>query len=457
MGSIFTYRNIYEAYLDCARKKSNKNTHIEFFSNLEENLYNLFEDLKSRKYKIGKSMCFVVKDPCIREVFAGNFRDRIVHHLLINQIEFYFERFFIYDSFSCRKNKGIHLGVKRLQNRIKSLERKSCQIPYYIKLDIDSFFMSVDKDVLYSILEKYLQKIKKRYAKSELWIDEILYLCRVIIYNNPTISYEKRGDLSLFNKVPKGKSLFHIPENKGLPIGNLTSQFFANVYLNELDQFVKRKLEARYYYRYVDDFVILDKNKAKLGEILKTIDGFLQEMLKLKINNKKTKLQRCDRGIDFAGYIVRSKYLLVRNRTAKKAKNKIWQFMQKKDFKYDRLKEINASLNSYFGCFKHAKAYRLKNQIINCLLLFLLCMGAYCLYAQEIIYTAVADSQPLPIVKNLSEGIQKVFPEPKMRYIDFKHKEGKEILKRFEISEIPFIFFDKELKENDEKYFMLMV
>jgi len=197
-------------------------------------------------------------------------------------------------------------------------------------------------------------------------------LSKTIIETDPVKNHIKVGDLNLFSQVPIRKSLFsNAREGKGLPIGNLSSQFFANVYLNQLDQYIKRELKCRYYYRYVDDFVILHYDKNYLRQLQFIINDYLQKNLFLQLNLQKTKLQLCEKGIDFLGYIIRKKYILVRKRVVNNLKRKIYIYETKREKirtaeeLLESLKNINNSIRSYFGHFKHANSFRLKQTIIK--------------------------------------------------------------------------------------------
>jgi retron-type reverse transcriptase len=368
----FTIEKLYSAYLKSCKRKGNSLSAMEFTYNLENNLFEILQQLQNKTYKPEQFKCFVVKDPVIREVFCSQFRDRVVQHLLLDEIEHIFEPLFIYDSFACRKNKGTHLAIKRVQQGIQSLEDIYKKPAYYLQLDISGFFMSIDRSLLYQNVEEVLVKKYTKYQKSAQWLFDILWLSKTIIETDPVKNHIKVGDLNLFSQVPLRKSLFsNTREGKGLPIGNLSSQFFANVYLNQLDQYIKRELKCRYYYRYVDDFVILHYDKNYLRQLQFIINDYLQKNLFLQLNLQKTKLQLCEKGIDFLGYIIRKKYILVRKRVVNNLKRKIYLYETKREKirtaeeLLESLKNINNSIRSYFGHFKHANSFRLKQTIIK--------------------------------------------------------------------------------------------
>jgi len=340
--------------------------------------------LKNNSYFPSAFSCFAVKDPKLREIFAPNYKDRIIHHLIIDRINPFIDKRFIFDCFSNRKTKGTHMAVKRLQ---KFMHKEN---QYYLMADIKTFFPSIDKDILFDLLSKHIKSIKEIYSEEK---EFTLNLSKLIIFQNPISPIPNfTGNKKLLSLVPKEKSLFYIPKNKGLPIGSLTSQFFANIYLNELDQFIKHKLKIKYYIRYVDDFVILEKDTKTLINYKKEIEVFLEQNLKLSLHPKKTVIQHKSKGINFLGYIVKEKYLLVRKRTVKSFKKRIYFFNHLIDpkrfpiidpptnlklsrlyFKKDLippvipdlalLQKMLSIINSYYGIFNFANSYNLRKDI----------------------------------------------------------------------------------------------
>jgi len=199
---------------------------------------------------------------------------------------------------------------------------------------------------------------------------ELLWLAKTIIFNDPTQNFIKKGNPSLFSKLPQYKSLFGVPSTQGLPIGNLSSQFFGNVYLNELDHFVKHTLKTKYYLRYVDDFLLLSRDKEELKKWRNSIIKFLKDNLELELNYKKEILQNTNKGIDWLGYIVKPHYILSRRRVVKSLNNKIFLYNESlskiptgKEPSLESVQDILAGINSYFGHFKHADTFRLRRHI----------------------------------------------------------------------------------------------
>ena len=265
--TIFTYRNLYQAYLTCRANKRATCNALLFEWQFEEKLAQLMRELRSREYRPGRSLCFVVTTPKPREIFAADFRDRIVQHLFVRELSPFAERRFSYDSFACRLGKGTHRAVRHLRHHIVrfGFGRRA----YFLQLDIRAFFPSIDKTILASLTERYIRESPKH----ESWKEEMTWLSRLIIFHDPTEQYTYRGDPALRQLVPPGKSLLDQPKGRGLPIGNYTSQFFANLLLNSLDQYIKREIGCQRYVRYADDLILLDARKAYLREARKSLDG----------------------------------------------------------------------------------------------------------------------------------------------------------------------------------------
>ncbi|MBU4480669.1 reverse transcriptase/maturase family protein [Patescibacteria group bacterium] len=343
----------------------------------EKALLKLRDELVSKTYQPGPHTCFVITDPKPREVWAADFRDRIIHHLLVAYLEPIFEPKFIFHSYACRCEKGAHKAIRYLQiaNRKSLIANRSL---YYLQTDIYSFFVSIDKQILFNILKRYCHNT------------DILWLVEKIIFQNPTDNFIIHGDKTLFQKIPPHKSLFCAPAGKGLPIGNLTSQFFANVYLNELDQFVKHTLKCRYYFRYMDDLLLLHSSPNQLVIWKNEIDQFVKNNLALKLHPKKQIIQPVKNGINFLGYITKPNYSLSRKRVVSALKRKLHRlnltlnpqakYQPEKPILQTSLplifpKEIpalaflqkaQATVNSYFGHFQHCHSLKLRKSLYFC-------------------------------------------------------------------------------------------
>lgn len=342
--NIFSFKNIQKAYFNCRRNKRNTINALRFEFNSAENLLKLEQELNTRQYHPSRSILFATNKPKMREIFAADFRDRIIHHLLVEYLEGIFEPIFIYDSYACRKGKGTHAAMRRLHKFTRQITKNGKIRAYYLQLDIKDFFPSLSKKILFELISKKVNN------PGALWLTE------KIIFWDCTKLFVTRGNRSMLKYIPLHKSLFAKNNEYGLPIGNLTSQFFANVYLNELDQFIKHKLKAHYYLRYVDDFIILSRETSELSIYKARIEEFLQYRLRLNLHPKRHKLQPISNGIDFLGYIIRPHYILARRRVVNNLKTKIKELINIPD-------KLESSLASYVGHLKWANTYRL----INCL------------------------------------------------------------------------------------------
>lgn len=334
--SDITIEELYKAFYDCIKRKHNTQCAQIFEANLEHNINTLYNDLINQTYQLGRSICFIVTKPKVREVWAADFRDRVVHHLLYNRYSPIFHKSFIYDSYACLPGKGTLRAAKRLQQFIRSSTENTTKPSNFLKIDIANFFMTIDKDILFGILSK---KILHPW-----W----LWLTRVILYHDPATDVHVKSNKVLLSKVPKQKSLFNRTQNKGLPIGNLSSQFFANIYLNELDQYAKHTLKLKYYVRYVDDIVIIDRTKD-LYQLYLNINIYLETHLRLKLHPNKLQINNILHGINFVGYIIKHYTLYIRKRTIKAM--------------YRKAKVKLPSINSYLGMLKHANTYNIRRML----------------------------------------------------------------------------------------------
>ena len=357
-----TFHELYEAYCDCRIHKRSTFQAQEFEYNLEQNLFGLYEELTNEKYKIGQSICFVVKEPKPREIWAGAFRDRIVHHLIYNMIKDRFEPRFIEDTYSCIPKRGTAKGFERAKRFAKNVTCNYSKTAYFLKADIQNYFNSIDKDILYQELAKFIP---------EKWLQNLI---KQVLYHNPKENYRLKSPTWLYNYLPKYKSLFNTPSKKGLAIGNLTSQFFSNVYLNPLDQFVKHQLKCKYYCRYVDDIILFDENAGYLNWAYSEINKFLLNNLKLKLNHKKKIINKIEKGFDFIGSVNKYKRVLPRQKTINKMMNMIKKWEENPDrFKHEELIKFRATINSYLGLFKSKNTYTLRKKVcerVRCLFVY---------------------------------------------------------------------------------------
>lgn len=347
-----TLESLFDAYFDCRRHKRNTLHQLAFEADLERNLMALWYDLRGGTYQIGRSIAFVVTYPKAREVWAASFRDRIVHHLIYNAICGRFYARFIRDSYACIPTRGAHDGCRRVSGFARSVTRNWTRPAFVLKADVASFFTSIDRLVLLGILEKLVH---------EDWLLKLIYQ---VTLHDPRQNAIFRSTDKLFALVPRHKSLLHAPQNKGLPIGNLTSQFFANVYMNELDQFAKHGLHAKYYGRYVDDIVMFDENAEVLNEHYAKMERFLFDRLGLQLHPNKKKLHPASQGIDFVGFIIKPNRTYLRNMSLSRCKQKIaaWEH-QDCPLEPEALVKLGESVTSYLGMLRRVNGYRARKSL----------------------------------------------------------------------------------------------
>lgn len=368
---IFSIKNLYQAYLKCRKGKRGKINTRGFEVDLYKNLQDLSFSLQNGTYQPKRSVCFYVTKPKLREVFASDFGDRVVHRLLVDLLEPIYEKSFISDSFACRKEKGTHKAIKRVKEFLKQGTNQSKLPFYYIQLDIKGFFMEIDKSILFNMLSQK-QQIEIDYPEYSTSIKE---LYNKIIFHNPTKNFVYKGKIPPKNLLPPHKTLFHEDETRGMPIGNLTSQFFANVYLNHLDQFVKRNLGVKHYIRYMDDFLLFSRDPVQLYIWKTKIINYLNQKLHLVLKDEPKEPTSVYKGIDFLGYFLKPNYTLVRKRVIRNLKTALSESLPKpikKTSDYDIIyfhknfpmwQKLQSRINSYLGHIKLANSYHLKEHL----------------------------------------------------------------------------------------------
>ena len=295
-----------------------------------------------------------------REIFAADFRDRIVHHLVINRVIKNFEEDMIPNSFSCRVGKGTLYAIKALQKDVLEYRKHTNKDIYVLKGDIKSFFMSLNKDKLFEAAAKLVRDTDEdsEFTKS---------LVNQIIKDDPTSKCILKQPRKLWKALlPKDKSLFTVSSDYGLPIGNLTSQIFANYYLMEFDKYVRDELGFKYFGRYVDDFYVLSDDKEKLKELIKILRTKLSE-LGLQLHPNKIYIQPVKKGVQFVGYVYKFNRIYIAKHTIGKFKEclrKINDCLADNVPDTDDLTYTVQSINSYFGFLKHCKTYNIRKKLI---------------------------------------------------------------------------------------------
>lgn len=307
---IGSLENLFEAWREFLNGKRNKLDVQEFSLHLADNIFSLHRDLINRAYRHGGYSSFKISDPKPRNIHKAPVRDRLLHHAVYRVLYPHFDRKFISDSFSCRLEKGTHKALNRFRAFGYKVSKNNTKQCWVLKCDVQKFFASVDHQILLKILREHLDT-------------NTLWLCERVIES------------------------FEVAPGQGLPLGNLTSQLFANIYLNELDQFIKHGLREKYYLRYADDFAIFSQDKEHLTGILPKISGFLTDNLKLKLHNDKVFIRTIGSGVDFLGWVHFPDHRVLRTATKRRMLRRI------------KRSPSSETLNSYRGLLKHGNTKKL--------------------------------------------------------------------------------------------------
>lgn len=333
-GSIISPESLFSAWDVFKKGKQSKLDVQRFGWNLEENIFKLHRDLKDKIYKHGDYQGFYISDPKQRHIHKATVRDRIFHHAVFATLNPIFEPTFISNSFSCRIGKGTHKGIDVLDKTLRQISSNSFKPCFALKCDIKKFFETINHSILLSIIRKRIKD-----ADAMCLLEEIIE-----------------------SFISQYSTIF---ERKGLPIGNLTSQLFANIYLNEFDQFVKHNLKIKHYIRYTDDFVIVAKDKLYLKNLIKSIHSFLSDKLALELHPKKVTIRKSHQGIDFLGYIILPHHRLLRTKTRQRIFRKLRERIEGYKNGTITRQTLEQSLQSYLGVLSHADAYKLSNELKN--------------------------------------------------------------------------------------------
>ncbi len=325
---LCSYKNLLIAFERASKGKTQKSYVLEFQKNLQRNLLELRIELLFHSYRPRPLVTFILHEPKTRKISKSHFRDRIIHHALCNIIEPSFEREFIFDSYANRIGKGTLKAVQRFDRFKRKVSKNNKRKVYVLKADIKQYFENVDISILIAIIER---KVKDQ---------KVIWLIKTILRNYKGNSFEK-----------------------GMPLGNLTSQFFANVYLNELDQYVKQNLRVKYYLRYVDDFVILHHDKIILEEYKQSISGYLENSLSLRLHPTKSRISSLFRGITFLGFRIFYWHKLLRKSNVNKYLRRLEGY--KELYKQDLLNydSIYNSFQGWQGYVGHGDTYKLITKV----------------------------------------------------------------------------------------------
>ena len=346
---ISAFSSLLASYYRARENKRYKDTILRFGFYLESNLFKLQQELINETYSASAYSCFTVHDPKERTVTAPAFRDRVMQHSLIAEIEPVFERFFIYDSYACRREKGTHFALMRFKKFLASARSiHGPHVPLYcLRMDISKYFASMLWDVLLPLVFKRIPCVRTH------------RLIEKIITQYQFFDHKKGVTFTPSDRVLSPK------ERRGLPIGNLTSQLFANIYLNELDHYVKDTLRIRWYGRYMDDFLILHHDKHYLTQIKEDVRDFLAQHLKLSLSDKKVIISNVKNGVPFVGYRIFYDHVLVRGNTLRHMQRKLKQ--RREEYKKGNLSSasLRSSTYSIHGHLKYANSWGLKKTMFH--------------------------------------------------------------------------------------------
>jgi RNA-directed DNA polymerase len=312
-----TVENVLLAWREFLRGKKKRKDIAAFQCRLMDNIMSLHAELIGKTYLHAGYEAFSITDPKPRSIHKAKVRDRLLHHVLYNEIYSYFDRKFIHDSYSCRVSKGTHKAIHRFESFARTVSKNNTRTCWILKCDIRKFFASIDHVILFAILEKHIED----------------------------------GDMRrLLGRVIDSFQTISRP-NVGLPLGNLTSQLLVNIYMNEFDQYMKRDLKIQHYIRYADDFVILSGSKKELEDLVPVIRNFLQEKLKLELHPNKLFLKTLASGVDFLGWVHFPDHRVLRTATKRRM------------LKRAKVNPTKETINSYKGMLKHGNAHRLEKSL----------------------------------------------------------------------------------------------
>ena len=367
-----TFHDLMVAHKSCRLHKPASVSQIRFEAKLAENILNLQHQIHSGSYKPSPAKCFVVTHPKPREIVAAEFRDRIVHHLVVTQLEPVWSRKFINSSFACRIGKGTHGAIRHLQKKVRIISRGGMTSVWCLQMDVEKFFVSIDRPILCELLLKFSRHRKLR------------ELIQAIYGHDARIGVKRCSTKEMFALIPTGKSWFDQGPNRGIPMGNLTSQFGANVYLTELDHFIERTLKPKSYLRYMDDLLFLDTDSKKLEAMVDPVSAWLENNRNQKMNPAKTSLTELRYGINYLGFEFRQMNSAKEPLQVFSTPKKRWQLIQSlRKFESSPPPEAGrphplslllpdlpanrslASINSRIGCIAHANTYRFRKKSLQ--------------------------------------------------------------------------------------------
>lgn len=348
-------RHLAEAYHDARKHKRSTEDEFRFELHAEHNLLLLADDIFFRTYQPSRGIAFITTQPVIREIFAAPFRDRIVHHYIYNHIYQWWDRHFIYDSYSCREGKGTDFAIRRLYYYMRKVSHSFRDDTCVVKCDIQGYFMSLPHQQLY---ERVLWGLQQQYPADSWLYRTLRFLIHEIIFDDPTTGVRLRGAVRNWRKLPNNKSLFCQPVDRGMVIGNLTSQLFSNVYLDQLDRYITQTLGYKAYGRYVDDFylVLPSSHVSHFTQCdLPRIKTFL-DSIGLTLHPHKTHIQNIRQGIPFLGVRLYPYRILPDKRLVSHFRTAVHKFASGRGSSYE-------AIVSYLGRMQHMDSQKIISQI----------------------------------------------------------------------------------------------
>lgn len=352
--------DLHAAYQTARRRKGGKGYVRTFEADLQGNLDRLADDLMERRYMPEPSSCFIVASPTKREVFAAQFRDRIVHHLYFDYTHELYERTFIADSYSCIEGRGTHYGIERLRRHVIAESGSYTKPCWVLKLDIRGYFMHIDRERLLSIALGSLHRMGTHNADgSRTWsdvidMDFVEWLTREIVLLDPKRNCKMVGRKDDWQGLDYSKSMFNAPDGCGLPIGNLTSQLFSNVYMNVFDQYMKRELGCRHYGRYVDDAFVVSADRNWLLSLIPKVRAFLRRELGMELHNGKLTIGDVRKGVEYLGAFVKPYRIYV----SRKSLFRTTESLRRMDVS-DRERAWR-QVNAFLGRLRHSDSFNIR-------------------------------------------------------------------------------------------------
>jgi retron-type reverse transcriptase len=341
---IISIENLLQAWKEFEKGKKSKKDVQEFSLNLMDNIFSLHEELSNHIYIHGGYQAFKINDPKPRDIHKALVRDRLLNHAIYRVLYPFFDRTFIADSYSCRNNKGTHKAINQFRKFAYKVSKNNTRTCWILKCDIRKFFANINHEILLKILKEYIQD------ENIIWLlENVIQSFPPFKFTSPRPSPKRRGGL----------------EDAGLPLGNLTSQLFVNIYMNKFDQFIKHKLKARYYIRYADDFVIFSENRKWLEKQISMISNFLNIELKLELHPDKVFIKTLSSGVDFLGMVNFFDHRILRTKTKKRIMKKISEKRELSNEDLISKESFNQSLQSYLGILGHCKGHIVKRELFR--------------------------------------------------------------------------------------------